>query len=317
MNKTVIKEGSGQRALELWKDVAEARFKFKVYRATGDLFDDSIDLCSKMDPPGIFKILLAKKFKVERWEKFLKTMRIDETAQFQSENLEDCLQYMTVSKTLRDIKAGRQSHGCMGGMMQHSHAHEHKDEIQEMMENPEELTFEFTLMGVEKSEDHKKEIWAMNKSEQAEHWPKYKQEGTELFKNNDFVGAGEKYESALKCIDLLISAEARPTPENRTTKMVLLNNLAECLLRLDRWREAEKRAAEVLEIDENDQKALWRRGKARVRLLEVIAAKEDFNKLVNLSPSMKPQIQKELKKLTEATQERDAALKSGLTNMFK
>lgn len=40
----------------------------------------------------------------------------------------------------------------------------------------------------------------MNKSEQAEHWPKYKQEGTELFKNNDFVGAGEKYESALKCI---------------------------------------------------------------------------------------------------------------------
>ena len=131
---------------ELWKDVAEARFKFKVYRATGDLFDDSIDLCSKMDPPGIFKILLAKKFKVERWEKFLKTMRIDETARFQSENLEDCLQYMTVSKTLRDIKAGRQSHGCMGWMMQHSHAHEHKDEIQEMMENPEELTFEFTLM---------------------------------------------------------------------------------------------------------------------------------------------------------------------------
>ena len=32
---------------------------------------------------------------------------------------------------------------------------------------------------------------------------------------------------------------------------------------------------------------------------------------------MKPQVQRELKKLTEATQERDAALKSGLTNMFK
>ena len=58
-----------------------------------------------MDPPGIFKILLAKKFKVERWEKFLKTMRVGETAQFASENLEDCLQYMTVSKTLRDIKS--------------------------------------------------------------------------------------------------------------------------------------------------------------------------------------------------------------------
>ena len=127
--------------------MAEAQFKFKVYRATGDLLDDSDVLCSNMDPPGVFKMLMSKKFKVDRWESFLKTMRLDETAQFASSHTEDCVQYMTVSKTLRDIKAGRQVHGCMGGMAaHHGHSHDHKDEVEEMMTNPEELTFEFTLM---------------------------------------------------------------------------------------------------------------------------------------------------------------------------
>ena len=57
--------------------------------------------------------------------------------------------------------------------------------------------------------------------------------------------------------------------ENKATKVALLNNLSECLLRLGRWREAENRAGEVIEIDDNKEKALWRRGKARRQLHEV------------------------------------------------
>ena len=49
----------------------------------------------------------------------------------------------------------------------------------------------------------------MNKSEQADAWPKYKQEGTELFKGSNFVGAGEKYESALKCIGMKASLQCQ------------------------------------------------------------------------------------------------------------
>jgi hypothetical protein len=55
---------------------------------------------------------------------------------------------MAVSKTLRDIKSGRPVHGCMGGMVaHHAHSHSHEvNEVEELMANPEELTFEFTLV---------------------------------------------------------------------------------------------------------------------------------------------------------------------------
>ena len=60
-----------------------------------------------MDPPGTFKMLMEKKFKVEVWEKYLRTMRKGEKARFHSDSTEHCVQYASVSKMLRDIKLGR------------------------------------------------------------------------------------------------------------------------------------------------------------------------------------------------------------------
>merc|ERR1712226_1576128 len=110
---------------------------------------------------------------------------------------------MSVSKTLRDIKAGRQVHGCMGAMA-HGHSHHESDEVDEIIKNPEELTFEFTLEKIERRDEHEQEVWSMNKEEQTDAWP--------------------KYESALKCIDLLITSNLKPTAEMTKTKMILLNN---------------------------------------------------------------------------------------------
>ena len=49
---------------EYWENGAEACFSFIVYRDTGEILDDSSQLCSQMEPPGTFKLLLGKKFKV-------------------------------------------------------------------------------------------------------------------------------------------------------------------------------------------------------------------------------------------------------------
>ena len=66
-----------------------------------------------------------------------------------------------------------------------------------------------------------------------------------------------------------MSSEMKFDSNSKLEKEKILNNLAECLLRLQRWREAEQRATEVLQINPNNEKALWRRGKARCQLHEV------------------------------------------------
>merc|ERR1712113_373867 len=202
MNKEILREGSGMRAHDYWQNAAEANFIFVVYRETGEILDDSASLCSQMDPPGTFKMLMEKKFKVEVWEKYLRTMRKGEKARFHSDSTEHCVQYANVSKMLRDIKLGRKAHGCMGalaGMGSHGHSHgdDQKDEVQELITNPEELTSEFELLDVIKKESHDKEVWAMNKSEQKESAPKFKEEGKQLFLDKKYDQAGVSYEKAL------------------------------------------------------------------------------------------------------------------------
>ena len=66
-----------------------------------------------------------------------------------------------------------------------------------------------------------------------------------------------------------MSSDLKCDQQSKSDKEIILNNLSECLLRLERWREAENRASEVLEINPKNIKALWRRGKARCQLLEV------------------------------------------------
>ncbi|CBY38166.1 unnamed protein product [Oikopleura dioica] len=318
MDKCVIQKGTGVKPAFLWNDAAEAVFKFRVFRDTGEILDDSADLCAKMDPPGVFQMLLGKKFKVERWDVWLKTMQVGETARFASSDTNDCIQYNAVSKALRDMNAGRKVGGCMGAMVGahgHSHGDSIEDEIQTLIKNPEELTFEFTLIGVKSPENHEKEVWTMNKDEQKEAHPKFKKDGNDLFKAGDYHMAGENYEKALKCIDLLISA-GKDRESLLSEKVKILSNLSECLIRLSRWREAEKRATEALEIDSVNTKAIWRRGRSRVQLMEISGAKSDLEHLLSLEPTMKAKVAAELGKLQNSMAERDNSMKSGLSRMF-
>ena len=68
--------------------------------------------------------------------------------------------------------------------------------------------------------------------------------------------------------DLLLSA-GKERDNLLSEKVKNLSNLSECLIRLSRWREAERRATEALEIDPENSKAVWRRGRSRVQLMEV------------------------------------------------
>ena len=52
----------------------------------------------------------------------------------------------------------------------------------ELLSEPEEITFEFELIEVEKNENHERDVWAMDKTEQTKNAPIYKEQGNEFFK---------------------------------------------------------------------------------------------------------------------------------------
>ena len=52
----------------------------------------------------------------------------------------------------------------------------------ELLSEPEEITFEFELIEVEKNENHERDVWAMDKTEQTKNAPIYKEQGNGFFK---------------------------------------------------------------------------------------------------------------------------------------
>ncbi|KAH7969281.1 hypothetical protein HPB52_016476 [Rhipicephalus sanguineus] len=98
-----------------------------------------------------------------------------------------------------------------------------------------------------------------------------KQEGNDLFKAGDFAGALEKYTKALSIVD---SGE----------KAVLLNNRAAANLKLHRYEQALKDASEVLELNQSDVKALFRRSQAYEALGKVDEAFKDARKILQIDP---------------------------------
>ncbi|CAI0442530.1 unnamed protein product [Linum tenue] len=75
-------------------------------------------------------------------------------------------------------------------------------------------------------------------------------------------------------------------------------NTAACLIKLMRYDEAIAQCSMVLAEDENNVKALYRRGKAKAELGQTDAAREDFQKARKYAPEDKA-IAKELRQLAE------------------
>ncbi|KAH7952766.1 hypothetical protein HPB49_000960 [Dermacentor silvarum] len=113
-----------------------------------------------------------------------------------------------------------------------------------------------------------------------------KQEGNDLFKAGDFVGALDKYTKALSIVD---SRE----------RAVLLNNRAAANLKLRRYEDALKDTSEVLELNPMDVKALFRRSQAYEALGKTDEAFKDARKLLHIDPKNSA-VQQWLRRLSQA-----------------
>ncbi|KAL5708197.1 Peptidyl-prolyl cis-trans isomerase fkbp42 [Ranunculus cassubicifolius] len=128
-----------------------------------------------------------------------------------------------------------------------------------------------------------------------------KLKGNALFKDEKLTEAIQQYEKVLAYLgDTLVANSSHKHREMVLgVKIPCHLNIAACFLKLKRYEETINHSNFVLAEDENHVKALYRRGKAKAELGRTDAAREDFVKASNLSPSDKT-IKNELLLLAES-----------------
>ena len=170
------------------------------------------------------------------------------------------------------------------------------------------LAFEIELIKVENPDDYKKESWALTFEEKSLMIPQRRAEGNDLYKSGDILAAAAKYFEALEYLESLSIREKPQSSEwdkIEHDKIPLLLNYSQCHLLLKDYPEVIRQTTKVLEIDPNNVKALFRRGKAYSASWSSSEAETDFKKVMELDASLSRTVDKELKALRERMKEKE------------
>lgn len=161
------------------------------------------------------------------------------------------------------------------------------------------LIYEAELIGFEEAKEGKARS-DMTVEERIEAADRRRQQGNELFKEDKLAEAMQQYEMALAYMgdDFMFQLFGKYKDMANAVKNPCHLNMAQCLLKLNRYEEAIGQCNMVLAEDEKNIKALFRRGKARATLGQTDDAREDFHKVRKFSPEDKAVI-RELRLLAE------------------
>lgn len=216
-------------------------------------------------------------------------------------------EYPTIAQTLRKVAKQKQdptgprdhAHRCGFSAMMHGTGHKDLDMLtQERLP----LAFEIELLKVEAPGQYEQDVWAMKSDEKEKLVPILKEEGNTLYKAGDYQGAAVKYFKALEYTESVIIQEKPLGNEWKRIediKIPLLLNYSQCLLLMGNYLEVIRLTTEVLELDPKNVKGLFRRGKAYAADWCQEEAERDFKRALELDPSLKKTIDKELRTLTE------------------
>ncbi|XP_078053837.1 peptidyl-prolyl cis-trans isomerase FKBP5-like isoform X2 [Mustelus asterias] len=146
-----------------------------------------------------------------------------------------------------------------------------------------ELDYEVLLKNFEKA----KESWEMSTQEKLERAVLVKEKGTFYFKAGKYKQAQIQYR---KIVAWLEQEYCLTQEESRRAKSFTLAahlNVAMCYLKLNEYLKAMDSCDRALEIDRANEKALYRRGEARLCVNEFDLAKADFQKVLQVNPENK------------------------------
>ncbi|GFZ02680.1 FKBP-type peptidyl-prolyl cis-trans isomerase family protein [Actinidia rufa] len=166
-----------------------------------------------------------------------------------------------------------------------------------------DIIYEVELIGFDETKEGKTRS-DMTVEERIGAADRRKMDGNALFKDEKLEAAMQQYEMAIAYMgdDFMFQLFDKYRDMALAVKNPCHLNMAACLIKLKRFEEAIAQCSIVLVEDENNAKALFRRGKARAELGQTDAAREDFLKAWKFAPEDKA-ISKELRetgtKLTE------------------
>ncbi|XP_067863366.1 peptidyl-prolyl cis-trans isomerase FKBP5-like [Heptranchias perlo] len=146
-----------------------------------------------------------------------------------------------------------------------------------------ELDYEVLLKNFEKA----KESWEMNTQEKLERAAIVKEKGTFYFKAGKYKQAQIQYR---KIVSWLEQEYCLAQEDSQSAKALVLAahlNVAMCFLKLNEYLKAVESCDKALEIDRANEKALYRRGEARLCVNEFDLAKADFQKVLQVNPENK------------------------------
>ncbi|XP_054811186.1 peptidyl-prolyl cis-trans isomerase FKBP42 isoform X2 [Prosopis cineraria] len=162
-----------------------------------------------------------------------------------------------------------------------------------------DLVYEVELRGFDETKEGKPRS-DMTVEERIGVADRRKMDGNALFKEDKLEEAMQQYEMAIAYMgdDFMFQLFGKYRDMALAVKNPCHLNMAACLIKLNRFDEAIGQCSLVLSEDENNVKALFRRGKARAALGQTDAAREDFLKAKKHAPEDKA-IAKELRLLAE------------------
>lgn len=142
-----------------------------------------------------------------------------------------------------------------------------------------------------------------------------KQNGNIYAKRKDFENAVMHYNKALFAMKMLFENEDNIIPDQETAvkyireiEIPVCLNLSLSYLKVEQYHYSIKYASQVLDKEDNNAKALYRRGQAYMYLGENNKAKQDFNRALELSNGKDQDVIKalhELKKRQDIQRQRE------------
>ncbi|XP_042364025.1 peptidyl-prolyl cis-trans isomerase FKBP5 [Plectropomus leopardus] len=144
-----------------------------------------------------------------------------------------------------------------------------------------DIIYEVTLKGFQRA----KEPWEMDLTEKLDLVAGIKHKGNQYFKAERYFQAVIQYQRIVSMLEMECGKGMEQQKRIQSFMLTAHLNLALCFLRLKEFSQVVENCNKVIELDESNEKALYRRGEARLLRNEFSLALEDFQQVLQVNPS--------------------------------